>query len=287
MEKGKGIDIQLTEKELRMELQRLRHEIQETKEKRMEVEFATAVARAANAALDAELAAKMTKYDKPIAVPKDTNPGATEEVADEEIIYTPPFLVRLNGGDKKITLPAYERTHSVGARVMPCALIYEYLKASGTLKPLEGTTFGFGHESSQKTCAYHPNQRGHTIEECVELKAAIRNLINIGEIPVYVGLIQKGVLASIRKNDEAIDPIGLEIWKPCPYHDAINHNIGRSKGPTDSFPSQSSQKGKAAMGDNNEETSLIDIMVAQPALADQNELILQLMQQIAEIRVEM
>uniref|UniRef100_M1DAL1 Uncharacterized protein n=1 Tax=Solanum tuberosum TaxID=4113 RepID=M1DAL1_SOLTU len=61
----------------------------------------------------------------------------------------------------------------------------------------------------------------------------------------------------------------------------------RSKWPTDSFPSQSSQKGKAAMGDNNEEIDLIDVVVAQPVLADQNELILQLMQQIAEMRVEM
>uniref|UniRef100_M1B272 Uncharacterized protein n=1 Tax=Solanum tuberosum TaxID=4113 RepID=M1B272_SOLTU len=36
-----------------------------------------------------------------------------------------------------------------------------------------------------------------------------------------------GVLASIRNDDEAIDPVGIEIWKPCPYHDAIDHNIGR------------------------------------------------------------
>uniref|UniRef100_M1CYW6 Uncharacterized protein n=1 Tax=Solanum tuberosum TaxID=4113 RepID=M1CYW6_SOLTU len=61
----------------------------------------------------------------------------------------------------------------------------------------------------------------------------------------------------------------------------------RSKGPTDSFPNQSSQRGKAAMSDNNEEPSLTDVVVAQPALADQNELILQLMQQISEMRVEM
>ncbi|KAH0781613.1 hypothetical protein KY290_001211 [Solanum tuberosum] len=179
----------------------------------------------------------------------------------------PPFLGRLKGGDKKITLPAYERTHSVGARVVPGALVYEHLKALGMLKPLEGTTFGFGHESSQKTCAYHPDQRGHTIEECVELKATIRNLINIGEIPymwgenivltcdlpepsmpvtkhtlfychyftpfkktllgIYSELVRKGVLASLRKDGEAIDPFGSKIWKPCCYHDAIDHNIGR------------------------------------------------------------
>ncbi|KAH0709407.1 hypothetical protein KY284_010834 [Solanum tuberosum] len=138
------------------------------------------------------------------------------------------------------------------------------------LKHLEGTTFGYGHESSQKMCAYHPNQKGHTIEECVELKATIRNLINVGKIPymwgentiltcdqpepsmpvtehtlfychyfmrfkktlleIYSQLVQKGVLASIRKDDEGIDPVGIEIWKPCPYHDAIDHNIGRCLG---------------------------------------------------------
>uniref|UniRef100_M1DNZ5 Integrase core domain containing protein n=1 Tax=Solanum tuberosum TaxID=4113 RepID=M1DNZ5_SOLTU len=139
--------------------------------------------------------------------PQDTHPGATEEDVDEDIIYMPPFLGRLKGGDKRITLPAYVWTRSVGARVVPCALIYEHLKVLG-------------------------------------------------------------VLASIRKDGEAIDPVGSEIWKPFPYHDAIDHNIGRSKGPKDSFLSQSSQKGKAAMGDNNEETGLTDVVVAQPVLAD-------------------
>ncbi|KAH0755082.1 hypothetical protein KY290_025352 [Solanum tuberosum] len=202
--------------------------------------------------------------------PEDTHPGATGEDTDEDIIYTPPFLGRLKGGDKKITLPAYERTHSVGARVVPCALIYEQLKASHMLKPLEGTTFEFGYESSQKTCAYHPNKKGHTIEECVELKAAIRNLINVGEnlymwggnivltcdqpepsmpvtehtlfychyftpfkkalLYIYSLLVRKGILASIRKDDEAIDPVGIEIWNPCPYHDATYHNIARCLG---------------------------------------------------------
>uniref|UniRef100_M1D8F5 Uncharacterized protein n=1 Tax=Solanum tuberosum TaxID=4113 RepID=M1D8F5_SOLTU len=188
-------------------------------ERRVEVELATAVAQAKSAALDVELTAKMARYaimkEATVAMRKkhdvfnnditmmlqkirekcsffnqeansgyeDTHPGATEEDTDEEIIYLPPFLGRLKRGDKKITLPAYERTHSVGVRIVPCALIYEHLKASCMLKPLEGTTFGFGHKSSQKTCAYHPNQRGHTIEECVKLKAAIHNLINIGKIP--------------------------------------------------------------------------------------------------------
>ena len=41
------------------------------------------------------------------------------------------------------------------------------------------------------------------------------------------------------------------------------------------------------MGDNNEEVSLTDFVVAQPTAAEHNELVMQLMQQIAEIRVEM
>ena len=41
------------------------------------------------------------------------------------------------------------------------------------------------------------------------------------------------------------------------------------------------------MRDNNEEVSLIDVVVAQQTIVYKNELILQLMQQIAEMRVEM
>ena len=41
------------------------------------------------------------------------------------------------------------------------------------------------------------------------------------------------------------------------------------------------------MGDNNDEIDMNDVVVAKPAAADKNELIMQLMQQIAEMRVEM
>ena len=41
------------------------------------------------------------------------------------------------------------------------------------------------------------------------------------------------------------------------------------------------------MGNNNDEIDMNDVVVAQPAAADRNELIMQLMQQIAEMRVEM
>ena len=41
------------------------------------------------------------------------------------------------------------------------------------------------------------------------------------------------------------------------------------------------------MGDNNEEFDMNDVVVAQPVAADKNELIIQLMQQIAEMRIEL
>ncbi|XP_049364231.1 uncharacterized protein LOC125828978 [Solanum verrucosum] len=41
------------------------------------------------------------------------------------------------------------------------------------------------------------------------------------------------------------------------------------------------------MGDNNDEVGLTDVVVAQPTAADQNELVIQLMQQITEIKIEM
>ena len=41
------------------------------------------------------------------------------------------------------------------------------------------------------------------------------------------------------------------------------------------------------MGDNNDEIDMNDNVVAQPTVADKNELIMQLMLQIAEMRVEM
>ncbi|XP_010324775.1 uncharacterized protein [Solanum lycopersicum] len=61
----------------------------------------------------------------------------------------------------------------------------------------------------------------------------------------------------------------------------------RSKGPKDSFPRPNSYKGNTVMGDNNDEVSLTNVVVAHPTVAEQNELIAQRMQQIAEMRVEM
>ena len=58
----------------------------------------------------------------------------------------------------------------------------------------------------------------------------------------------------------------------------------RSKGPADSFPGPNAN---TEMGDNNEQISLADVVVAQPTVAEQNDLIAQLMQEIADMRFEM
>ena len=47
----------------------------------------------------------------------------------------------------------------------------------------------------------------------------------------------------------------------------------RSKGPADSFPGPNTDRGITTMGDNNDEVSLTDVVVAHPTVAEQNELI--------------
>uniref|UniRef100_M1DWV8 Uncharacterized protein n=1 Tax=Solanum tuberosum TaxID=4113 RepID=M1DWV8_SOLTU len=112
---------------------------------------------------------------------------------------------------------------------------------------------------------------------------------------IYCQLVLKGILTPIRRDDGTVDPIGIEIWKPCPSHDTVDHNIGmclgylelvcvdklanhpyftRSKAPKDSFPGQNSQKRKSAMGDNSDDNGLTEVVVAQPSIVEQNELIM-------------
>ena len=59
------------------------------------------------------------------AGPDYAHPRATGEDGDEEIIKKSPFLGHLRGEDKWITLPDYETTPSMGARVLSCTLLYE------------------------------------------------------------------------------------------------------------------------------------------------------------------
>ncbi|KAK4718414.1 hypothetical protein R3W88_016752 [Solanum pinnatisectum] len=146
MEKGKNIDMELTEEDLRRKLHRLKQEIQETRERRMEVEIATAIARVANTALDEELAAKMARYatlnEETVAMrkehdvfnkditrrlqkihekcsffnqeansgPEDTHPETTEEDTEEEIVYRPPFQGQLICVDKLAEHPYFTRS---------------------------------------------------------------------------------------------------------------------------------------------------------------------------------
>uniref|UniRef100_M1DKK6 Uncharacterized protein n=1 Tax=Solanum tuberosum TaxID=4113 RepID=M1DKK6_SOLTU len=128
MKKGKDVEIELTGKDLRMKLQRFKQENQKTKERRIEVELATAVAQAKSVALDEELAAKMVRYtiineettsmrkkddafnkditmrlqklcekysffnqEANVSCPEGTEPEVVEEEPEEEVVYRPPF----------------------------------------------------------------------------------------------------------------------------------------------------------------------------------------------------
>ncbi|KAK4707910.1 hypothetical protein R3W88_028835 [Solanum pinnatisectum] len=144
MKKGKNIKMELTEEDLKRKLNRLKQEIQETREREMEVEITTAIARVINAALDQELAAKMARFaimneetaaireehdvfnkditnrhqkihekcsffdKKANSGPEDTHPGATEEDTGEEIVYKPPFQGRWEEEHKNTTLKAHK-----------------------------------------------------------------------------------------------------------------------------------------------------------------------------------
>uniref|UniRef100_M1DPS1 Integrase core domain containing protein n=1 Tax=Solanum tuberosum TaxID=4113 RepID=M1DPS1_SOLTU len=109
----------------------------------------------------------------------------------------------------------------------------------------------------------------------IKLRRPKQEIREMGERGIEVEL----ATAAAQAKSAALDAEWLELI--CADTLADHPYFTRSKGPTDSFPSQSSQKGKAAIGDNNEKIDLTDVVVAQPVLADQNELILQLMQQIA------
>ena len=63
--------------------------------------------------------------------------------------------------------------------------------------------------------------------------------------------------------------------------------IFRGLTPQRFLPRSNLQKEKTIMGDHNDEVDMNDVVVAQPTAADKNELIMQLMLQIAEMRVEM
>ncbi|KAK4717802.1 hypothetical protein R3W88_016140 [Solanum pinnatisectum] len=188
MEKGKNIEMELTEEDLRMKLNRLRQEIQETRERRVAVEIATAVAQAANVTLDEELAAMMARY---VIVSEET-----AAMRKKHKVFNKDVTMRL------------QKIHGK----------YPFFDQEANASGPEGIGPEAVKEELEEEIVYRPPFQG---------------------------------------------------W------------------PTDSFPGQSSRKGKSTMGDNVEDTGLTDVVVAQPVVADQNELIVQLMQQIAEMRVEM
>lgn len=44
-------------------------------------------------------------------------------------------------------------------------------------------------------------------------------------LEIYSDFFQKGVLESIKDDHKALDPFGVEILKPCGYHDSTDYII--------------------------------------------------------------
>lgn len=44
-------------------------------------------------------------------------------------------------------------------------------------------------------------------------------------LEIYSDLVCNGVLASLHDNDRGIDPIGVETFKHCAYHDALDYRF--------------------------------------------------------------
>ena len=61
MDKGKNIQMELTEEELQRKIERITREIQEAKEEGLRVDIATAIYKAATVTLDEDLASQMKR----------------------------------------------------------------------------------------------------------------------------------------------------------------------------------------------------------------------------------
>ncbi|TMW85039.1 hypothetical protein EJD97_023896 [Solanum chilense] len=110
MDKGKNIQMELTGEELQRKIEQITREIQKDKEEGLRVNTDTTIYKAANVMLDEYLTSQIKRKKKECAKypvyeqeansgPNNAHPGETGEDDDEQIVYKPPFLGRLKGGD--------------------------------------------------------------------------------------------------------------------------------------------------------------------------------------------
>ena len=55
-------------------------------------------------------------------------------------------------------------------------------------------------------------------------------LFKESSLHIYMDLVKNGVLAFLHDDERFLNPIGGEIFKPCAYHDAIDHSISKCLG---------------------------------------------------------
>ena len=146
-----------------------------------------------------------------------------------------------------------------------CALIFKHYWSSIMFRPVERESFQVGSEDLRKTCECHPNEKRHTIEECIEFKNAVRYLLDMDNIAnslsegiiitcdepqldimvtektifyrcsfmsfkktmlaVYSELVQNRVFTPFYKDVDVLYSLWFEVWKCFPYHNAAGHSI--------------------------------------------------------------
>ncbi|XP_069155857.1 uncharacterized protein [Solanum lycopersicum] len=224
MDKGKNVQTELTEEELRRKIERVTREIQKVKEEGLKVDVTTAIYKVAVTTLDEDLASQIKRKK--------------EVEMETESLRKRLNLLRLEIHEGK----AREAKIDIETAVL--------LNRSAAL---------------DEELATHSDPKGG--------KYLARDQ----------GADNSGLGREVIEEDDEEEI----VYKP-PFPTLADHPyFTRSKGPTDSFPRSNSDKGKTVMGDNNDEGRLTDVVVAQPTVVEQNELIMQLMQQIAEMKNEM
>ena len=76
--------------------------------------------------------------------------------------------------------------HKSTKQRMEVILVRPYFRAflsKCLLRPVERASSQVGSGDLHKTCESHPNQKGHTIEECIEFKNAVCHLIDMDITP--------------------------------------------------------------------------------------------------------
>jgi len=170
--------------------------------------------------------------------------------------YLPAHLLSRDIWQSKISLEAYLHEGRKKMKIISCALVFEHYRSKGLLRPVKKTSPQVGLRDLHKTCECHSTEKGHTIDECIGLKNAVRYLFSMDSTPntwgddvnlacdeprldipvterirffhcsftpfkktmreIYLDLVQNGFFTHYYKNMDMQYSIQHEIRKCCP-----------------------------------------------------------------------